>query len=172
MKRILFPIFLTMALAVLGVIPAGAQSQFTLATADVNQSGFLIASYKEIGLSPGAQVAYTLSASAKATYACLPNGYSVNRHKMGQYTQETVGGTISGQTPAKTASKKGVISGGIALPPPGPPDTLTCSAGDTVHLVKVSYWGVSLTSSASGSADLVGNCAEDSGCTDVLLPGK
>jgi hypothetical protein len=179
MKRLMWPIFLVLAACLAGAAPAAAQ-EFQVATADVNQNGFLITVFREIGLSPGTQVVYTYQADVTATYGCLPNGYSVNKKKVPDIPKETVSEVGVTRWETLDVGNKGKVVDGMAIDPPEPPSTLvaSCNAG-TIHLVMVTYSNVQLWSSNNGvttKADLSGSCApgpDGTGtCSDVLLPGR
>jgi hypothetical protein len=129
MKRLMWPIFLVLAACLAGAAPAAAQ-EFQVATADVNQNGFLITVFREIGLSPGTQVVYTYQADVTATYGCLPNGYSVNKKKVPDIPKETVSEVGVTRWETLDVGNKGKVVDGMAIDPPEPPSTLVASHGD------------------------------------------
>lgn len=176
MKKTVIATLLLLMAGVYGAIPAGAQAPtYQTAAVDVNQSGFLYVVYKETGMTPGTQVIYTFQADGEAHYACLPNGYSVPKNKKNFPTQtDTVLKEVLQSWETLLVPRSGRIVDGMALAPPEPSaeNVAACAqSGGTYHLVKVSYWNVSLADNQGGTADLTGTCTTESGCTQVL-PGK
>ena len=171
MKKTLLPVLLLLVSSV-GLATA-AMSGFQVATADVNQNGFLITIFKEAGLPPGT-VSYQFSAMGEGTYACLANAYNVKNTKKYVIADQTTSGEQNlYNEETMQVPKSGKMVDGMAIEPPEPPTAFidACSAkGGMVHLIQARYWNVRLYSGVSGEAELTGNCAGD-GCT-VKLPGR
>lgn len=174
-KTVIATLLLLMA-GVCGATPAAAQAPtYQTAAVDVNQSGFLYVVYKETELTRGTQVIYTFQADGEAHYACLPHGYRVPKNKKNFPAQtDTVVKEVLQSWETLVVPRSGRIVDSMALAPPEPSaeNVAACvQSGGTYHLVRVSYWNVSLADNQGGTASLTGTCATENGCTQVL-PGK
>jgi hypothetical protein len=133
------------AIAAFGVFAAVAfadSPHFLSASATVDSSGNLVATFKEAGLGNNATTAgITLSADATAVYQCFNNG----GHHPKAGNKETVSGPVSNSGAFDV--RHGSTSGSISVGPPGP-GGFTCPSGQTLHLISVEYPNVTLTNPA------------------------
>jgi hypothetical protein len=138
MRKLLLAAVFGLTLAFAGAAYA-TSPHFISASATVDSSGNLIASFKEAGLGNGATTAgITLSADATATYQCFNNGG--NHPKAGN--KETVTAPVSGSGTFDVSN--GQTTGTISVSPPGP-GSFTCPSGQTLQLISVTYTNVTLT---------------------------
>jgi len=140
MKRMLLVLVAVCATAAIAAPAAFATSpHFISASAAVDSSGNLTATFKEAGLGNGATTAgITLSADASATYQCFNNGG--NHPKAGNKETVTTPVSQSGTFDVRNGS----TSGTITVFAPGPGD-FACPNGQTLHLIEVVYTNVKLT---------------------------
>jgi hypothetical protein len=139
MKRMLFALAAVFATAALAAPAAFADSpHFLSASATVNSSGNLTATFKEAGLGNNATTAgITLTADATADYQCFNNGG--NHPNAGN--KETVSGPVS--STGTFDVRHGSTSGSITVGAPGP-GAFSCPNGQTLHLITVTYTNVTL----------------------------
>jgi hypothetical protein len=139
MNRVLFALAALLATAAAAVPAALADSpHFISASASVDRSSNLVATFKEAGLGNNATSAgIRLSADATAVYQCFNNGG--NHPKAGN--KETVSGPVSNSGAFDV--RHGSTSGSISVGPP-PPGDFTCPSGQTLHLTSVDYTNVTL----------------------------
>jgi hypothetical protein len=139
MKRMLFPLAAVFATAALAAQAAFADSpHFLSASATVNSSGDLVATFKEAGLGNNATTAgISLSADATADYQCFNKGG--NHPQAGN--KETVSGPVS--STGTFDVRHGSTSGSISVGAPGP-GAFSCPSGQTLHLITVTYTNVTL----------------------------
>ena len=139
MRRILFMVAAVFATAALAAPAAFADSpHFLSASATVDSSGNLVATFKEAGLGNNATTAgITLSADATAVDQCFNGGG--NHPKAGN--KETVSGPVSNSGAFDV--RHGSTSGSISVGPPDPGD-FSCPSGQSLHLVSVEYRNVTL----------------------------
>jgi hypothetical protein len=154
MKRILMVATATVAILMLGVTAALAQNaHFVRASADVSNSGDLVASFKIAGLGDSETILVTLTADGTAQYACFNGG--------GKHPQATNKETVSGPVEASgefTSGKNGQVTGSLTASPPSEGD-FSCPPGQRLVLTYVQYTNVSLTAdTAEGTitADIPG----------------
>jgi hypothetical protein len=140
MKRMLLALAAVFATAALAAPAAFADSpHFISASAAVDSSGNLTATFKEAGLGNNATTAgITLSADATAVYQCFNKGG--NHPQAGN--KETVSGPVSSS--GSFDVRHGSTSGSITVGPPGP-GAFACPSGQTLHLISVQYTNVTLT---------------------------
>jgi hypothetical protein len=161
--------------------PTTGIAEFTIASTSINSSGWLVVGFKEVGLTPGDSIQYTLSGNAQSVYDCLASGnrvvagpYYVPGPDNSDFMTETNSEFI-------TAPNGGSIQGSIVLAPPGS-GSLSCLSGGTLTLVQVSYYGISLASedmttsttlaSTTSFTGICGATSSTSPCTDVLVSTK
>jgi hypothetical protein len=110
----------------------------------VNSDGSLNVSFKIAGLGSNQAITVTASADANATYACRNNGQQCPNanNKVDVSGKVSASGTF-------TSGKNGSIRGALFVEPPS--TTLTCSNGQKLVLVSVSYTNVAV--SAPGASD-------------------
>jgi hypothetical protein len=112
---------------------------FISASASVDNSGNLVATFKEAGLGNNATTAgITLSADATAVYQCFNGG---GKHPQAG-NKETVGGPVSNSDSFDV--RHGATSGSLSVGPPGS-GNFSCPNGQSLHLISVSYTNVTLT---------------------------
>ncbi len=171
MKAIAIAALFALAASVAGAAPAAAPSPiFASATAEVNQSGFLYTTFKEVNLT-GTSVRYLFQADVTATYSCLLNGYASRKASppTEDVKQEALQNTVE-----MTVPNNGKLGGGIALVPiPTDGQEAACtSSGGTYHLVKVSYSQIHLWDTSNNiEADFTSGACASGACT-MFLPGK
>jgi hypothetical protein len=160
MRRFAIAALLAMLMLVLSVSAAFADSpHFISASASVNSSGSLVATFKEAGLGNTVSTeSITLSADASATYACINGG----GHHPKAANKETVSGPVSntGAFPVRN----GQTTGSISVGPPGP-GSFSCPSGQKLVLAFVSYTNVLLTGLAGDTANIPGTFSK------CLFPG-
>ncbi len=133
-----------------GAVAYADSPHFISASASVDSSGALVASFKEAGLGTTTTTEkITLNATASATYACINGGG--NHPKAANKETVTAPVSNSGSFPVRNGQTTGSISAG----PPGP-GTFSCPSGQSLVLAFVSYTGVSLTGLAGDTADIPG----------------
>jgi hypothetical protein len=139
--------------------PALASSpHFLSASASVDSSGDLTATFKEAGLGTTTSTeSITLSASASATYFCVNGG---GKHPSAT-NKETVTAPVSGT--GSFPVRNGATTGSLSVAPPGP-GSFSCPSGQTLDLVSVSYTNVALTGLAGDTANISGTF---SACLDT-----
>jgi hypothetical protein len=143
-------LFALLLLALLPLVAFADSPHFISADATVDDSGNLVATFKEAGLGSTATTeSITLSADATAVYACINGGG--NHPKAAN--KETVSGPVSnsGEFPVRN----GQTTGSISVAPPGP-GSFSCPAGQDLVLASVSYTNVTLTGLAGDTADIPG----------------
>jgi len=139
------------AICIMASINAGvalAQSPHYVKGPDATLNGSdAVVSWKEAGLGGviPAQVTYTANASGTATYACINRG---GNHPSAS-NKQAVNGPVSSSGTFPIA-KNGTVTGSLSISPPA--STLDCPGGQAEVLACVSYSGISLTSSAQGTA--------------------
>jgi len=149
-----------MYLLVLATTPgtsfATSGAHFFSATSSVATTGTnigaLVVNFDEAGLGNiSGEVAYTLSADASATYACINGGG--NHPKAAN--KETVNGplTASGEF---TPAKNGRVIASLTAGPLGA-GSFSCPSGQTFVLASVSYTNIVLTDTTNGVSITVAN---------------
>lgn len=152
MRKLLFGIFLCLAVGALAVPAAFATSpHFVSATGSVDNNGSLTVSWKEAGLGDNQLIQYTLTASATATYACINGGG--NHPKAAN--KETVSGPVSASG-TFSSGKNGNVTASLTAGPPGP-GSFACPNGQKLVLASVSYTGITLTDTTNGVSTGVPN---------------
>jgi hypothetical protein len=153
MRRIKYGIALLFALLLLGLLPLVALADsphFISASASVDASGNLVATFKEAGLGTTVTTeTITLSADASATYACINGG---GNHPKAT-NKETVSGPVSNSD--NFPVRNGQTTGSIPVAPPDS-GSFTCPSGQRLVLVFVSYTNVLLTGLQGDTADIPG----------------
>ena len=151
MRRIGIAVFAVLLLVVLTTTAALADSpHFISASASVDKSGNLVATFKEAGLGTTVTTEQiTLSANSTATYACINGG---GNHPKAS-NKETVSGPVSatGGFPVRN----GQTTGSISVAPTGP-GSFSCPSGQKLVLAFVSYTNVLLTGLAGDTANIPG----------------
>jgi len=151
MRRFTIAALLAMLMLVLSVSAAFASSpHFISASASVNSSGSLVATFKEAGLGTTVTTeSITLNATASALYACINGG---GKHPSAA-NKETVTAPVSntGAFPVRN----GQTTGSISVGPPGP-GSFSCPSGQKLVLISVSYTDVTLTGLAGDTANIPG----------------
>ena len=151
MRRFFFLVLGSFATIVLLAPSAFASSpHFISASAKLNSSGDLVATFKEAGLGTTVSTeAVSLSADGTATYACINGG---GNHPKAT-NKETVSGPVSnsGNFPVRN----GQTTGSLTVGPPGP-GSFSCPSGQKRVLASVSYTNVVLTGLAGDTADIPG----------------
>jgi len=151
----------TLCAFVLGTMPGpawAASPHFISASASVDNTGNLVATFKEAGLGTTTTTeVITLSANASATYFCVNGG---GKHPSAT-NKETVTAPVSagGSFPVSN----GQTTGSLSAKPPGP-GTFSCPSGQTLDLVSVSYTSVELTGLAGDTANIPGTFSK---CLDT-----
>ncbi|MEV0531397.1 hypothetical protein [Kitasatospora sp. NPDC050463] len=107
-------------------------------TTGVNSNGGLTVTFTEAGLGNNANIDYTASADANATYACLNGG---GNHPQAANKQSSTG-TVTASGSFKS-DKNGSLTGSLVVNPPA--STLTCPKGQKFVLASVSYSNVTIT---------------------------
>ncbi len=152
MKQYVVAMLIAVLMAMLFVSAAFAESpHFLSASAALDStSGVLVATFKEAGLGSTASTeSITLSAHSTAVYACINGG---GKHPKAS-NKETVSGPVSahGAFPVRN----GQTTGNVSLSPVGPGE-FSCSSGQALVLVSVSYADVALTGLAGDTASIAG----------------
>ncbi len=135
-------IVLSAVLVMLLVFPSLAfadSPHFNSASASLDSSGNLVATFKESGLGNNVTVDITLSADGSAEYACINGG---GKHPKAT-NKETVNGPVSASG-AFSSGKNGTVNSSLTVAPPGP-GAFSCPSGQSLVLASVSYTNVSLT---------------------------
>lgn len=162
MRRIFIVFALVFATAAVAVPVALADSpHFLSASATIDSSGNLVATFKEAGLGNNATTAgFTLTADATVVYQCFNNG---GKHpKAGN--KETVSGPVTGNGTFDV--RHGSTSGSITVAPPGPGD-FACPNGQTLHVISVAYSNIKLTNTSVTPNDVASIDGVSSG---ILFP--
>ena len=137
--RLMIAIAAVAAFGAFAAVAFADSPHFLSASATVDSSGNLVATFKEAGLGNNATTAgITLSADATAVYQCFNNGG--NHPKAGN--KETVSGPVSNNGTFDV--RHGSTSGSISVGPPGP-GGFSCPNGQTLHQISVEYTNVTLT---------------------------
>jgi hypothetical protein len=138
---------LSLLVVALAAVPAlAANAHFLKASAIVDSSGNLDASFKEVGLGNNQNINYSFQGDAEAVYQCWNNG---GRHpKAGN--KETVSTHLE-DTATLSSDKNGSITsnGDLELTLPGSGE-FSCPAGQTMYLESVEYTNVSLVDTTNG----------------------
>jgi hypothetical protein len=136
-----FALFVALALVGLGAVGAQATSgaHFFSATGSVADNGALQVSWDEAGVG-NAQVNYTLTADASATYACINGG---GNHPKAANKQTVNGPLSSPNTGFNPINGRVTVTNGLSVGPL--PSTLICPSGQTFVLACVSYTNIVLT---------------------------
>jgi hypothetical protein len=153
MKRLALVAIL--ALTLLAPTAAFADSpHFLTATADVNSSGQLVCSFKEVGLGNTlATEQITCSASATAVYACVNGG---GNHPKA-VNKESTNANVSKQ--GNFDVRNGQTTGSLTVNPPAAGVFQpACDPPMTVVLVSVCYNNITLTGLAGDTANLGSKC--------------
>ena len=153
-KSLWMSISLTAGALVFTVATALAVSNgahFFSATGTVDGSGALVVSWDEAGVDQDT-IAYTLTASAAATYACINGGGNHPRAA----NKETVAAQVS--TGGSFQAKNGRIRASLVSGPLSAGD-FSCPPGQTLVLACVSYSSITLadTTSANMPVANIGN---------------
>ncbi len=123
---------------------------FISASATVDSSGNLVATFKEAGLGTTVSTeTINLSADSTATYACINGG---GNHPKAS-NKETVSGPVSNT--GKFPVRNGQTKGSITVAPTGP-GSFSCPSGQKLVLAFVSYTNVTLTGLAGDTANIPG----------------
>jgi hypothetical protein len=109
-----------------------ASPHFVNASADLNNSGSLVVSWKEAGLGDNVPIDYTASADASGFYACVNRG---GNHPQAS-NKEAFEGPVSGSG-TFASGKNGNITASLTVDPP--PSTLDCPGGQRLVLACVAY---------------------------------
>lgn len=152
-----------LGLGLLGVSALAASAHFIKASANIDNSGDLIISWKEAGLGSTTGIQYTATANASAVYACINHGGKnpSASNKTGVNAVVTSNGTFN--------PKNGSVTASLTITPP-PPSGFSCPHGQTQVFVSVTYTDPTLTDETNDiPANLTGNCVGSSGCTDVFV---
>ena len=140
-----------LVLLALGTSVAFADNpHFISASASLDKSGNLVATFKEAGLGTTVSTeTISLTANGTATYACINGG---NNHPKAS-NKETVNGPVSasGAFPVRN----GQTTGSLTVGPPGP-GSFSCPSGQRLVLAFVSYTNVVLTGLAGDMASIPG----------------
>ncbi len=134
------------------VVALAGSPHFISASASINDSGSLVASFKEAGLGTTVSTEQiTLSAQASAVYACI-NGGS-NHPKAAN--KETITAPISstGSFPVRNGQTTGSLTAG----PPGA-GGFACPSGQSLVLSSVCYSSITLTGLAGDTATVGSLC--------------
>jgi len=160
MRRIGIAVLLALLMLALSVATAFASSpHFISASASVDSSGNLVATFKEVGLGTTVSTeTINLSADGTATYACINGG---GKHPQAG-NKETVSGPVSGT--GTFPVRNGQTTGSITVAPPGP-GGFSCPSGQKLVLAFVSYTNVTLTGLAGDTANIPGTFSK------CLFPG-
>jgi hypothetical protein len=140
MRRILIAVSTT---AILLLFSAGSAfaatsgAHFMSATDSVNSSGALVVNFDEAGLG-NANIDYTLTSDATATYACINGGG--NHPKAAN--KETFSADLS--TGGTFQSKNGRVKASLSVGPISA-GSFTCPSGQRLVLASVSYSNIVLT---------------------------
>jgi hypothetical protein len=153
MRRIALLASLALAgLLLLGTTAASAATSgahFMSASASVNSSGALVVAFDEAGLG-NQNINYTLTADAKATYACLNGGgnHPKAANKETVAAQVSTGGTFQAKNGRVQASlTTGPLSAG----------GFTCPSGQQLVLASVSYSNIVLTDTSNNVSTNLGS---------------
>lgn len=143
-----------LAIAALAIWPVAASATsgahfFKDTTASVTSTGALSVYIDEAGLGT-ANVNYTLSASASATYACINGGG--NHPKAAN--KETVVGQV--RTGASFQPKNGRVQASMTAGPLSA-GSFSCPSGQTLVLAAVSYKNIVLTDTTNNVTDNLAN---------------
>jgi hypothetical protein len=151
MKRIAILGFLAVvSVLALGAVTAQAAApKFQSASASINNSGALVASFDERGLG-NTNVDYTLTADATATYACI-NGGGKNPSAANKRTNN---GEVSGGGSFEV--KNGRVVASISAGPISAGD-FKCPSGQRLVLASVSYTNIVLTDTTNGASTTLPN---------------
>lgn len=149
MRKILLVIVAMFAVAAFAVPAALADSpHFISASASLDASGNLVATFKEAGLGNDAATAgIVLSADATAVYQCFNGG---GKHPQAG-NKETVSGPVSNS--GSFDVRHGSTSGSLSVSAPGP-GSFSCPNGQTLHLISVSYTNVALDDVSVSPGDI------------------
>lgn len=143
--KLLWPLLIGAALAAMPMsASATSGAHFFSATGSVANSGALQVSWDEAGVG-NAQVNYTLTADASATYACINGG---GNHPKASNKQTVNGPLTSPSTGFNPTNGRVVATNGISVGPL--PSTLICPSGQTFVLACVSYTNILLTDTTNG----------------------
>jgi hypothetical protein len=136
----------TVALVAFGASTALATSgaHFFSATGSVADNGALQVSWDEAGVG-NAEVFYTLSTDASATYACINGG---GNHPKAANKQSVNGPLTSPSIGEQPQNGRVTVTNAISLGPLA--STLTCPSGQTFVLACVSYTNITLTDTTNG----------------------
>jgi hypothetical protein len=129
-----------------GLWASVAQAQnphFIKATASLDKDGNLIVSWKEAGVGDNANITYTASAVANATYQCVNHGNNCPQAA----NKQTVAGPVSA-TGTFASGKNGQITASLTVEPP--PATITCPGNQILKLADVSYSNILLSDDTNG----------------------
>jgi hypothetical protein len=152
----------TAALLVMLAVTAVALADsphFIRASADVNNDGALVVSWKEAGLGTNQNINYVATADGTATYVCVNNGGGNPSAK----NKTTVAGPVSAEG-TFSSGKNGQITASLTADPP--PSDISCPPGQSLELASASYSNITLTDTTNGiPAPIPGDVS-----TGCLLP--
>jgi hypothetical protein len=134
-----------------GLASATSGAHFFSSSGSVADSGALQVSWDEAGVG-NAQVNYTLSAQASATYACINGG---GNHPKAANKQTVNGPVNSPNTGLQPENGRVTVTNGISVGPLS--STLTCPSGQTFVLACVSYTGITLTDTTNNVSTSIGD---------------
>jgi len=167
MSRSRVAILTTAAVVVMLAFGAGTASatsgaHFFSASGSVADNGALQVSWDEAGVG-NAEVFYTLSTDASATYACINGG---GNHPKAANKQSVNGPLTSPSIGEQPQNGRVTVTNAISLGPLG--STLTCPSGQTFVLACVSYSNITLTDTTNNVTASIPNVSRTfvpiSGC--------
>ena len=159
-KALSFTFVAAVAALVFGVGAALAAPHFQSASGAVNAAGALVVSFDERGLG-NANIDYTLSADATATYACINKG---GKNPSAANKQAFEGQLAAG---ASFEPKNGRVQASIPVGPLAAPQ-FTCPSGQSRQLTFVSYSNILLTDTSNGVSIAVPDASR---CLRPDIPG-
>jgi hypothetical protein len=127
-----------------GMASATSGAHFFSASGSVADNGALQVSWDEAGVG-NAQVNYTLSTDASATYACINGG---GNHPKAANKQSVNGPLTSPEVGFQPRNGRVTVTNAISVGPL--PSTLMCPSGQTFVLACVSYSNITLTDTTNG----------------------
>ena len=135
--------------SVLAAPPQTSGAHFMSASASVNSSGALVASFDEAGVGTSS-ITYTLTADATAVYACINGGgnHPKAANKEARNGEVSGGGTFE--------PKHGRVTGSITTGPISA-GSFSCPSGQRLVLASVSYSNIVLTDTQNGVSTSLGD---------------
>src|SRR4026209_1232021 len=152
MRKVAVSAVLASAFVALGVTQALAGApKFFSANSSVSGNGELVVTFDERGLG-NENVAYTISADADATYACI-NNRGKNPSAANKRSVEA-----SVEADASFEPRNGRVAGRITAGPPSA-GTFSCPGGQHLELLSVSYTNIVLTDETNDVSTSVPNAS-------------